>query len=83
MDNETKTFNNFSKLEEAVIQYQKSQIALLELLKRVVEKIQENQESMLKLKENKTGLDEFFKTFDDYRYQIWNSSFRKMFTKKI
>ena len=64
MDNETKTFNNFSKLEEAVIQYQKSQIALLELLKRVVEKIQENQELILKL--NKTGLDEFFKTFDEY-----------------
>ena len=81
MDNETKTFNNFSKLEEAVIQYQKSQIALLELLKRVVEKTQENQELILKL--NKTGLDEFFKTFDDYRYQRWNSSFRKMFTKKI
>ena len=64
MDNETKTFNNFSKLEEAVIQYQKSQIALLELLKRVVEKTQENQELILKL--NKTGLDEFFKTFDEY-----------------
>lgn len=71
------------RLNEALVEFAKTQEVLGECLKKIVDTAQENQELMLKLKENKAGLEEFFDKYDEYHYQRWGGTFRSMFNKKL
>ena len=68
-----------NKLDKALIEFAETQNALYEALLKIIDVAKEGKESIEKIEEAKKGLNEFFDKYDEYHYQRYGGSFRKMF----
>lgn len=71
--------DNEERYTQALKDLLEQQKLLGEVLTRVIDTAEEQQKAILKIKEAKVGLDEFFDKYDEYHYQRYGGSFRKMF----